>query len=129
VASESRTSSVRAILIVASNQVGESDARLASYEPTLRRILRFESYRLVGEDSSRIAVPGRGRISLGNGHSVDLDLEPGEGRSLRARVRWAGNNRTLINLGHTLAPGRPAVLAGPSTGKGDEVWGVIIVVE
>ena len=43
-----RAADVRAILVIASNQRGASDPKLADYEPTLRRVLRFESYRLAG---------------------------------------------------------------------------------
>ena len=128
-AADAGPASIRAILVVASNQHAKSDSRLAAYEPNLRRILRFESYRFAGEGAARIAQPGKGAISLGSGHSVEIEMEKSDGKSLRARVNWTNGGRSLINMGHSLRPGVPAVLGGPSTGKEGEVWAVILVAE
>jgi hypothetical protein len=118
---------VRALLVVASNQPGESDSRLAPYEPTLRRILRFETYRLAGEDGASLSAPGSAELSLGRGHQLQLEADRNEGRASRVRVRWQESGRSLINTGLALRPGVPVVLGGPSTGKGGEVWAVIII--
>jgi hypothetical protein len=114
---------VRALLVIASNQRGESDSRLSSYVPTLRRILRFESYRLVGEGSANVTGAGKTAVNLGRGHSLDLE----GGGSLR--VNWKENGRSLINTSLSLRSGVPAVLGGPGTGKEGEVWAVILVTE
>lgn len=106
-------------MIVASKQKGETDRRLAPYEPTLRRILRFESYRFLSEDTGAIAVPGKGVLSLGSGHQLELETEQtGEG-TRRVRIRWTAGNRVLMNTGLSLRPGVPAVLGGPP-------WGMLI---
>ncbi len=121
---------VRAILVQASNQKGGSDARLAAYEPTLRRILRFESYKLVGEGSASLGS-GAGSVSLGQGHVLALEAESGGGRGkggggVRVKVDWKINGRSQIDTGLVLKPGVPAVLGGPASGNG-EVWAVILV--
>ncbi len=118
--------SIHGILVVASNEKNNSDGRLAQYEPTLKRILRFESYRQVGEGSATLAVPASGSLSLGEGHSLELETEGSDGKSVRVKVRWLDGGRKLMDTGLTLRPGVPAVLGGPSRGKG-EVYAVILI--
>ena len=118
---------IQGILISASSERGETDRRLAPYEPTLRRILRFESYRFLGEDSATIDVAESGRLALGNGHELEVSTERVDGNSIHVRVRWSGGGRTLMNTGLVLRAGVPAVLGGPSTGNKGEVHAVILV--
>jgi hypothetical protein len=118
---------VRAMLVIASSQRGESDARLAAYEPTLRRVLRFDNYRLAGSGSASLSPTGTTTMNLGREHALLLDVEKSEGRNVRFKVRWTEGGRSLINTGLSLQPGQPAVLGGPSTGKEGEVWAVILV--
>jgi hypothetical protein len=119
--------SVQGILISASNEPGQTDRRLAQYEPTLRRILRFESYRFLGDDRATLAVPSSGSLSLGGGHQLAVVTEPGEDGAIHMKVRWTAGGRTLMNTGLVLRPGVPAVLGGPSTGSKGEVYAVILI--
>lgn len=118
---------ITGILLSASNEPGETDRRLSSYEPTLRRILRFESYRFLGEDRAALEVPEKGRLSLGEGHQLEVETESTDGKGIHVRVRWTTGGRTLMNTGLVLRAGVPAVLGGPSTGKKNEVYAVILV--
>ena len=118
---------IQAILISASNERGETDRRLAPYESTLRRILRFEGFRFLGEDSTVLAVGGRDSLSIGDGQRLDLETDRVEGRAIHVRVRWTAGGRTLMNTGLVLNAGVPAVLGGPSTGNRGEVYAVILV--
>jgi hypothetical protein len=118
---------VRGILVIASNQRGESDARLSDYEPTLRRILRFESYKVAGEGAASLSAPGKATLTLGRGHALKIDAEKSEGKNVRLRVQWQDGSRSLMDTGLSLRPGVPAVLGGPSTGKEGEVWAVILI--
>lgn len=113
---------VTAILITASGEAGASDKRLAPYEATLRRILRFEGYRFVGQASG--AVPGEGSVKLeiGAGHILAVARGAGD----RLQVTWKQGDTTLMNTGLALRPGVPAVLGGPGTGKEGEVFAVIV---
>lgn len=123
------TTRVQALLVLASNQAGESDSRLAAYEPTLRRILRFESYRLAGEGSASLASPGKAAVNLGQGHSLQLETEKSDGRGVRLHVSWQQGGRSVMNTGLALRPGVPAVLGGPSSGKAGEVWAIILIAD
>lgn len=123
-AAESSPTQLRAFLVIASKQAGPTDGRLAPYEPTLRRILRFDSFRLIGEGSTDLASSGNPKISLSNGHT--LELTP-DGKAGRLGVKWQSGGRSLMSTGLSLRPGVPAVLGGPSSGKEGEVWAIILI--
>lgn len=127
VSARAENASLQGILLSASNEPGQTDRRLAPYEPTLRRILRFESYRFLGDDSATLDVPASGSLSLGNGHELAVVTENSDGQSVHVKVRWTAGGRTLMNTGLVLRPGVPAVLGGPSTGNKGEVYAVILI--
>jgi len=112
--------SVRAIMIVASNEKGGSDPKLAPYEANLRRILRFESYRAVAEGSAAVPSGGEASVTLTRGHRIELKSEGGA-----IRATWFDGNRKVIAL--SLPPGKPSVLGGPPWGDKGEVCAVILV--
>ena len=112
--------SVHAIMIVASNEKGSTDPKLAPYEANLRRILRFESYRTVAEGSASVAPGGAAAVTLTRGHRIELKRE---GAAIHAT--WFDGDRKVIAL--ALPPGRPSVLGGPPWGNKGEVCAVILV--
>lgn len=114
---------VRGILISASNETGESDQRLSAYVPNLKRILRFESFRYLGEDSTSLGVPANGSLSLGSGHRVELSTESSDGKTILIKVRWPAGN---VRHEYVFQRGGTTVLAGPSVGKG-AMYAVILV--
>jgi len=118
---------IQCLLIAASNEHGETDRRLGPYEPTLRRILRFESYRFLGEDTATLIVHQPGQLSLGDGHRLEVETESADHNGIHLRVRWIAGGRTLMNTGLVLRAGVPAVLGGPSTGRKGEVYAVILI--
>ena len=119
--------SIQGILITASKEAGETDRRLAPYEPTLRKIFNFASYRHLGEDSTSLNAPASGNLSLGDGHQLEIATESSDGNSIHMKVRWTAGGRTLMNTGLVLRPGVPAVIGGPSTSKKGEVYAVILI--
>jgi hypothetical protein len=119
---------VRAILITASNDRGASDPRLKAYEANLRRILRFESFRFVGEGTTRLSVPGQGRMELAQGHRLELEAEKSDGTRLRLNVRWTQGGRALLDQPLAINRGTPAILVGPASGPG-QALGVILVAD
>src|SRR5262245_61745696 len=80
--------SIQGILISASNEAGQTDRRLAPYEATLRRILRFESFKFLGDDNIGVDVPASTSLSIGNGHELAVTTESFDGKSLHVKVRW-----------------------------------------
>lgn len=123
------TTRVQAILIAASNEAGRTDSRLSSYEPTLKRILRFESYRFRGQGATSLAPGQSGHISLGEGQSLELKAQDSGHRGVSISVIWEKGGRILMKTGLTLRPGVPAVLGGPSTGTRGEVYAVILTAQ
>lgn len=119
---------VRGILVAASAESGPTDERLKPFESTLRRILRFESFRFLGEGRSGVAVPGEARLLLGQNQRLDLRTEPSDDGRLRLQVDWLQAGRSLMQTGLVLRPGVPAVLGGPPRADG-EVFAVIVIAQ
>lgn len=115
--------SFHGILIAASNQEGQTDRRLAPYEANLKRMLPFKSYRYLGEGSAALDVPGRGSLSVGRGHRLDLSTEPAGSNRVRVEVTWSSAG---LNTGLSLAPGAHTIL-GEARGENGEVLAVIFI--
>ena len=113
---------VHAIMIVASNEKGKSDPKLAPYEANLRRLLRFESYRVVAEGSAVVGPGGQASVALTRGHRIEL---VGEGGGIRAS--WFEGEKRIIAV--VLPPSKPSVLGGTAWSDKGEVCGVILVPE
>lgn len=112
---------VKGILISASNEKGESDPHLAAYAANLRRILRAETLRMLGEDSVSLAVPSNGELSLG-GQSVQLTTESADGKTVLLRARWGSVHQDyVIQRG-----GGTTLLIGPAE-RGGEVRVVLLI--
>lgn len=111
---------VRGLLISASNAPGESDPRLAAYVANLKRILRAESFRLLGEDSTSIGVPASGELALG-GQGVQLSTESADGKTVLLRARWGAARQDIV----VQRGGGTTLLVGPG-GKG-EVRAVLLI--
>lgn len=123
-AATARATTVNAILITAGNDGGQSDPRLAPYEATLRRVLRFNTYAFQGSDATRVVEGSQTTLMIGQGHELVVE---GGAAPYSIRIRWSNRDRTLMNTGLTLRPGVPAVLGGPGTGRAGEVYAVILV--
>lgn len=119
---------LRAILVSASREAGKTDRALADYEATLRRILRFESFKQLGAGRAKVAIPGEGSVALGQGHQLAVTTEPAGGDRLRVQLEWTGNGHSLMRTGLVLRPGVPAVLGGPARND-NEVYAVIVIAE
>lgn len=118
---------VEGLLIVASSEPGQTDRRLAPYEATLRRVLRFESFKLLGSASGAVDTPGERTLTLGSGHELEVQASESDGKAIHVKVRWSANGRALMNTGLVLRAGVPAVLGGPSTGRPGEAYAVILI--
>ncbi|HVS50923.1 MAG TPA: hypothetical protein VHD62_01115 [Opitutaceae bacterium] len=108
--------SVRAILLIASRTPGQTDARLAPYEPVLRSNLRFESYRFVGESSASVSAGGTATLSLPGGNRVELESD-------------AAGNVKVRRGGASIPVSRPVVLLGGPAGGNGDVYGIIVMAQ
>lgn len=127
-AAAAEAAAVRVVLLSASREQGATDPRLQPYESNLRRILRFESFRFVGEGTTRLIVPGRCQVALGQGHRLEVEAEKSEGPRLRLNVRWTSGGRTLLDQPLAVTRGTPAILVGPSAGPG-QALGIILIAD
>ena len=113
------STSVRAILIMATNQKREADPKLAAYEAELQRNLPLSSFQFVGEGSATVSGAGRASITLARGHRVELAREKAGGRGIGVMVHWLNGQSTVMNMSLTLEPGVPAVLGRRPGGDGE----------
>lgn len=123
-AATAQATTVNAILITAGNNGGATDPRLAPYEATLRRVLRFNHYSFQGSDATRVSDGSRATLMIGQGHELTIE---GGANPYSIHIQWTEGGRSLMNTGLTLRPGVPAVLGGPSTGREGEVYAVILI--
>ncbi len=115
--------SIRAILITASNDKAESDPRLKPYEAELQRNLVFSSFRYVNESSAPVPANGRSTLQLADGHALELEVEKGGG--VRVRVVWTHRGAAMMTTSLPLRAGAPAVLVRRG-GKDDNVPVVLV---
>jgi hypothetical protein len=116
---------IEAVLVVASKAPGKADPRLAAYDATLRRVLRFESFQYLGLGRAALTIPGEGSLDIGGGQRLELKTTTAADQRLRVQVSWFDGPRALMNTGLVLRPGVPAVLGGPARADG-EVYAVIL---
>lgn len=105
------TTSVNAVLIIATKEKAPADPRLAPYEANLQRNLPESSFRFVGEGRATLADRNsRASLSLGSGHTVELQGGAREGDGIRINVVWRNGKTTVMNNSFTFQPGVPIVL-------------------
>jgi hypothetical protein len=121
-AADGATSTLRAILIMASNEKAPADPKLAPYEAPLQRNLPESSFRYVGEGSAAITGNGRGTITLARGHRLELEGDKaggGDPGTVRVKVQWLNGSELVIGIILNLHPGVPAVLGRRPSGDGE----------
>jgi hypothetical protein len=118
-AADANRTSITAILVIASNERGATDPRLAPYEANLKRTLRYESFRFGGEGSASVAGGATASISLPNNNRLDLEAEKSDGRGVRVRVHY-GSTDVVI------PPGKTVIVAGRPSGPNGEISAVIV---
>jgi hypothetical protein len=108
---------IDAMLILASDDGAPLDHRLERVEYKLRRIFGFEYYRYMGEASAIIHLPGRARLDLGHGYSLNIEVSESDGK-VRALVRWMRGDEELLATSVRMKKKTPAILGGPEHGNG-----------
>ena len=117
-AQNNTSASVEVILIDASNATSGIDGSLKTHANTLERLFKFNSYHEVSRKTTQLPLPGSSSVSLGNG--TQLQIKAGaNGKKLSADLDWQQGNRTLVHTKLGLSKGKPAVLGGPRSDKGN----------
>lgn len=119
------SASVQVILVIASNEKGPADRRLAPYEAALQRNLPESSFRLAGEGSATVGSDKPASVALAQGHRVEFRREASGGGILLA-VQWKNGNETLVRGTMRAVPGEPFVMLWRPK-SGNEVPLVIVV--
>ena len=107
---------IEAMLILASNEPAPLDRRLERVDYLLRPVLRFETYRLLGQGSVLLQMPASTSIALGDGHVLNIVSD--RDRRNRVEVTWLRGNTRLLSTAVNLQRGKPAILGGVPQGDG-----------
>ena len=119
--------SLHAILIIATKEKAPADPKLAPYEATLQRNLPESSFRYAAE--GRASISGRNksaRISLRDGHSIELAGGERDADGILIKVRWMNGRTLVMNNAFTFQPGVPIVLG--SRGREDSDVPIVILI-
>ena len=104
---------LKATLILASNESLPLDSRLDKVEYQLRRVFGFENYTHYGEATTVANVPSTVTMELGHGYRLELTLSPRRKGGITAEVRWLRGDVVLISTRVGMQRGVPAILGGP----------------
>ncbi len=105
---------VEAMLILASNEPAPLDRRLERVDYLLRPLLRFETYRLLGQGSVLLNAGGSTSVALGDGHVLYLQM----GRKGHVEVSWQRGDERLLSTSVGLQRNKPTILGGVPQGDG-----------
>ena len=107
-----RPVTIKAMMILASNESSAQDPRLSFIEFKLRRVTGFEYFRHYGEGSAVLNVPGNTEIDLGHGFRLAITALKAEGGRLKAHVSWLREGTVLLNTVVSAERGTPFALGG-----------------
>jgi len=115
------------LILASSNASGGVDRALRPYEPTLRRLFKYDTYQLLQRATASAPLPGRRRMSLGGGHRLEIEARQAEGGKIRLRTRWLRGDRLLVDTAVVASRNRPTVLGGPPAEGGQGALLLILV--
>jgi hypothetical protein len=105
---------IRATLILASNDPAPLDSRLDRVEYKLRRIFGFEYYRHYGEGSALLNLPGESTVELGHGFRLTISSSGSKVDKIRTNVQWFRRDEMVLNTTVGMKRGVPVILGGIS---------------
>lgn len=106
---------VEAMLILASNDPAPLDRRLERVDYLLRPVLRFETYKLLGQSSVLLQENTATTLALGDGHVLHLSTR---GKKDHVEVSWQRGDTRLLSTSVRLQRNKPAILGGVPQGDG-----------
>ncbi len=118
VALAAETISIKATLILGSNEGGGVDASLHQYERNLKKILPFDTFKDKGSSRANVSVPGSNIIGLSEEHDVSVKVDPAGDGKYRISAQWKRSGHTIVNTTVVASKDRPTVLVGPASGNG-----------
>jgi hypothetical protein len=116
--SRAESTTIRAMLILASNDGAPQDARLDKIEYKLRRIFQFEYYRFYGEGEVFLNLPGQATIDLGRGFRLSISASDSGDYKVRTSVQWFRGDEMVLNTTVGMSRGVPVILGGISQDSG-----------
>ena len=120
---------VSAILFVASAEDKPSDAKLTRFEAELKRILRFQSFKFVGEGAATPDRDGKLQITPSAGHKIQLKLDSSKERRVGMTLLWHRDERLVLDQAVSPHIGKPTIFIGPAADGSGAVFGLIVIVE
>ena len=102
----------KAQLIQATNDAAPLDRRLEKIEYRLRPILRYENYRLLGESSAVLALPGDTVLRFDTGSSLAVRASGSLKKGVKAEVVWTEGGQKQVTTTVRMARGKPVVIGG-----------------
>lgn len=111
VADSGRPVTLEAKMILASNDPAPIDPRMERIDFQLRRILRFETFRLLGEGQVMLGLPGSGQIDLGEGNHLEISAT-GQPGKVRAQVQWVKDGSPVVNTAVSIKGDGFVILGG-----------------
>lgn len=116
VPAEAEPIEVEAMLILASNEPAPLDRRLERVDYLLRPLLRFETYKLLGQGSVMLNADTSTSLALGDGYVLYLNTS--KGKKNHVEVSWQRGDTRLLSTSVTLQRNKPAILGGVPQGDG-----------
>lgn len=127
IASAAEIMMAQAMLVAASDKPGKTSKKLSPYEPNLKAVLRFESYRLEGDATAQVLIHQREALDMGGGHKLEVEVLQISGDRVKARVKWIYGDKSIANTVMVLRRGTPAVLGGLPKNDAGEVLSVLVL--
>ena len=109
--------SVKAMLILATDEGRPMDRRLERVEYQLRRVFKFQYYELLGTAEGSISLPGSVNLDLGHDNNLHIEAS-GKGARPRAQVVWKRSGEVVLNTTINVTRKNHVVLGGIPYGSG-----------
>lgn len=104
---------VKATLVAASQQEGQSDASLKGYLPGLKRSFNYKTFRKVSGPAVKLDVPGKATVSIGK-DSLGLEASSAGAGQVRLGVDWRRGKKQILRTTVVAKKSKPAVFGGPT---------------
>lgn len=117
-ATQAQSLKLSGTLILASNEAGQPDKRIANIVPQLKRMFGFSHYAHFGSGGATLNAPGNATMNLGNGYSIKISGQPA-GKSIAASIQLLRGGKVAMKSSTKISKGgAPTIMGGLTHGKG-----------